>query len=97
MPAPSPDYNSRRFLSTVITRALSDAEEGDLKALCWLASTAATPYFEALDFPQSTVLARSGWRSWARRAIYARSELLAPAQRDILSRTEAYLASLTPR
>jgi hypothetical protein len=85
--------HARRFLSTVLTRALTDASRGDVDAVCWLASRAATPYFDALDFPQSTVLMRSGWREWAAKALPSAT---AP-QSALLAQTEDYLASLAPR
>lgn len=55
----------RRLASSVLCRALDDARAGDPYAVTWLGSRAAEIWFDFLDFPQSTVLLRSGWLDMA--------------------------------
>lgn len=55
----------RRLAAATLWRALLDMRDGDLEACAWLASTAASTYFDAAGFEQSGILAHSDWLSHA--------------------------------
>jgi hypothetical protein len=62
----------RRLAASIIYRALQDSKLPDAtEALAWLASSAAEPYFDMLDMPQTNFLLRSGWIPRAKRALKA--------------------------
>lgn len=53
----------------VIDRALIDARKGDIRALVWLSTIQAEPYWHFFGFDQTYGLERCGWRELASQAL----------------------------
>ena len=60
---------AKRLSVAMLTSAMSDASRGDRHAVAWLSSRQAEKWFDMVDIPQSSFLARSGWMEWAREAL----------------------------
>ena len=59
---------TRKLAAAVITQSLALAEEGNRYEIAWLASKSAEKWLDLLGIPQSSMLARTEWMTWARTA-----------------------------
>lgn len=84
-------WPERRLCAAVVHRAVEDARNGSVEAICWLASRQAEQWLDLLDMSQSKLLLRSGWIDWAAVALDAK---LSVDQRDLLETTLDYLKDL---
>lgn len=82
---------SRRLCAAVLQRAVVDAKNGNVEAICWLASSKAEMWFDLLDFSQSSLLMKSGWIDWAQVALESK---LTDNQYALLVDTLDYLETL---
>lgn len=84
----------QRVAADTLILAFDDARNGDYHALAWLASRQAEPFFDLVNMPQSSFLARSGWVALARKAISTAHDDLAPDWADTLQASLDYLEEL---
>ena len=61
MSMPSDPIAAKQLAVGVIERAQLDMRSGDIDALEWLASKSSSKWFDMINIPQSSFLARTDW------------------------------------